>query len=59
MRQVHGKLVMVSEYGADTIHGFHEVPSTIFTEEYQTDMMLEFFEGIMRTKAKNDHQVNC
>ena len=31
----HNKPVIVTEYGGDTINGFHEIPSTIFTEEYQ------------------------
>ena len=44
-REKHGKLVLVSEYGADTIHGFHELPSTIFTEEYQNELMTEYFKS--------------
>lgn len=44
-RQQHNKPVMVSEYGSDTINGFHEVPATIFTEEYQTEMMSHCFKA--------------
>ena len=39
------KPVLMTEYGADTIHGFHELPSTIFTEEFQTDLMRENFKA--------------
>ena len=41
----HNKPIMITEYGADTNAGFHEVPSTIFTEEYQTDLMREYFKA--------------
>ncbi|XP_059084651.1 beta-glucuronidase-like [Tigriopus californicus] len=49
-RTKFNKPVLVTEYGADTIHGFHEVPSTIFTEEYQTDLMRENFKAFDNTK---------
>ena len=44
-RAKHNKPIIVSEYGADTIHGFHETPSNIFTEEFQTDFMSEYFKS--------------
>ncbi len=34
--------VMVSEYGADTIAGFHSAPAVLFTEEFQTAFNGEF-----------------
>ena len=37
------KPVIVSEYGADTVAGFHEQPSTIFTEEFQTGSQFKVF----------------
>ncbi|KAK7087386.1 beta-glucuronidase-like [Littorina saxatilis] len=37
------KPLVVSEYGADTLPGLHREPSFIFTEEYQTDFMKEYF----------------
>lgn len=40
----HNKPIMITEYGADTTAGFHEVPSTSWTEEYQTDLMREYFQ---------------
>lgn len=35
-----GKALIITEYGADTISGFHSVPPVAFTEEFQC----EFFE---------------
>ena len=34
---------MMTEYGADTIAEFREIPATIFTEEYQTGNFFELF----------------
>ena len=36
-----GKPVMFTEYGADTIAGFHDVDAVMFTEEYQ----IEFYQA--------------
>jgi len=36
---LYKKPVFMAEYGADTIAGFHSVPSAMFTEEYQTDLL--------------------
>lgn len=36
------KPVIVSEYGADTVAGFHQEPSFVFTEEYQTEFIQEY-----------------
>ena len=47
-REKFGKPVMVTEYGADTIAGFHEVPSYIFTEEYQAELMNENFKVLRK-----------
>lgn len=33
------KPIILSEYGADTIAGFHQDPPVIFTEEYQCEMI--------------------
>ena len=32
-----GKPFMFTEYGADTVSGFHDVPPVMYTEEYQID----------------------
>ncbi|KAG8184932.1 hypothetical protein JTE90_017785 [Oedothorax gibbosus] len=37
---VYKKPVMMSEYGADTIAGLHTDPPFIFTEDYQTELMM-------------------
>ncbi|NOU35941.1 MAG: beta-glucuronidase [Kiritimatiellaceae bacterium] len=36
------KPVMVAEYGADTIHGFHSVMSQFFTEEFQASFLEQY-----------------
>ncbi len=39
------KPVYIAEYGADTIAGLHQEPSYLFTEEYQSDSMIEYFKA--------------
>ena len=34
---------MVSEYGAGTIAGLHEDPPVMFTEDYQTELLMAYF----------------
>lgn len=34
-----GKPIMMTEYGADTVAGFHDVDPVMFTEEYQVDFL--------------------
>ena len=41
--QVRKKPIMISEYGAGTIDGFHKDPSTMFTEDYQVDLLTAYF----------------
>ncbi|XP_060084584.1 beta-glucuronidase-like isoform X2 [Ylistrum balloti] len=36
------KPIMITEYGADTIEGFHQDPSIVFTEEFQVEFMTEY-----------------
>ena len=36
------KPIMMSEYGADTIAGFHSDPPVMFSEEYQVQMLAEY-----------------
>jgi beta-glucuronidase len=35
---------MISEYGADTVVGFHQNPSRLFSEDFQVDYILSHFE---------------
>jgi len=37
-----GKPVLMTEYGADTVAGFHGDPPLMFTEEYQCEMLARF-----------------
>ncbi len=39
------KPILVTEYGADTVAGLHRDPSYIFTEDYQTEFMREYFKA--------------
>ncbi len=43
------KPVLLTEFGTDTIAGFHEEPSQMFTEEYQTDF-IEMYIRVLRSK---------
>lgn len=45
--QKYQKPVVLSEFGADTIAGFHTLPSTIFSEEYQVEF-LETYLGVLK-----------
>ncbi|XP_065889600.1 beta-glucuronidase-like [Dysidea avara] len=40
---IEKKPMIISEYGAGTIAGFHENPSTAFTEEYQVEVLEQHF----------------
>ncbi|OWF40254.1 beta-glucuronidase-like [Mizuhopecten yessoensis] len=45
LRQWYAKFrkpIMITEYGADTIEGFHQDPSIVFTEEFQVEFMTEY-----------------
>lgn len=39
LHRQHGKPIMVTEFGADTIAGRHSVDPQLFTEEYQSEMI--------------------
>ena len=51
--QKHSKPIMMSEYGADTVSGLHSSPSFVFTEDYQTELMLEHFKSFDTLRSKN------
>ncbi|XP_054718490.1 beta-glucuronidase-like [Uloborus diversus] len=50
---VYKKPIMMSEYGADTIAGLHMDPPFIFTEDYQTEVMMNHHKAfdILRKKG--------
>ena len=41
--------IIIAEFGADTIAGFHALPGEMWTEEYQRDLIIGLIE-VMRTK---------
>jgi len=40
---LHHKPIMLTEYGAGTVAGIHEDPPTMFTEDYQLEILNKFF----------------
>ncbi|CAL4122260.1 unnamed protein product, partial [Meganyctiphanes norvegica] len=42
---LHNKPVMISEYGAGSIAGFHMDPAFTWTEEYQAELMMKNFQA--------------
>lgn len=40
--EIYGKPVILSEFGADSIAGFHQDPPVMFTEEYQCEMIKRY-----------------
>ncbi|MGB9787352.1 MAG: beta-glucuronidase [Dictyoglomus turgidum] len=42
--EIYKKPLILSEFGADTISGFHSDPPLMFTEEYQQEMIKKFVE---------------
>ena len=41
--QVRKKPIMISEFGAGSVDGLHKSPSTMFTEDYQVDLLTMYF----------------
>jgi len=39
VRQQTGKPIMITEIGADSMAGLHSLPSSLWTEDYQTDLL--------------------
>ncbi|GLG94718.1 Beta-glucuronidase [Gryllus bimaculatus] len=46
------KPIFMSEYGADTISGFHQLPSFVWTEDYQVDLLHEHFKAFDNLRKK-------
>jgi len=46
-REKYGKPVLVAEFGADTLAGCHGLPSELWTEEYQKELILRLID-VMR-----------
>jgi len=54
-RSVRNKPIIVTEYGADTLPGYHQNPSFIWTEEYQTDLMIENFKAFDTVRIEDGY----
>ncbi|XP_053970515.1 beta-glucuronidase-like [Hylaeus volcanicus] len=46
----YNKPVLMSEYGADTMPGLHELPEYVWSEEYQTEVFSKHFEAFDRLR---------
>lgn len=54
---IHGKPIIITEYGADTIPGFHSIRSKPWTEEYQADFLDTYHRVFDRNDAVVGEQV--
>ncbi|XP_019880925.1 beta-glucuronidase [Aethina tumida] len=50
-----GKPVLVSEYGADTLEGFHTQPSYIWSEEFQLNYLSNHFKAFDELREKSGY----
>ncbi|XP_020279014.1 beta-glucuronidase-like isoform X2 [Pseudomyrmex gracilis] len=48
----YNKPVLMSEYGADTMPGLHELPEYVWSEEYQKELFSRHFEAFDRLRKK-------
>ncbi|XP_046618699.1 beta-glucuronidase isoform X2 [Neodiprion virginianus] len=48
----YNKPVMMTEYGADTMPGLHELPAYVWSEDYQTELMSRHFKAFDRLRKK-------
>ncbi|XP_051172320.1 beta-glucuronidase-like [Leptopilina boulardi] len=48
----YNKPVLMSEYGADTMPGLHELPGYVWSEEYQVEVFSKHFEAFDKLRAK-------
>ncbi|XP_042895568.1 beta-glucuronidase isoform X1 [Parasteatoda tepidariorum] len=51
--KVYKKPIMMSEYGADTVAGLHTDPPFIFTEDYQTELMMHHHKAFDVLKSQD------
>ncbi len=42
LARLYGKPILVSEFGADTVAGFHSTTDQLFTEEYQSNLIRRY-----------------
>ncbi|XP_033215452.1 beta-glucuronidase isoform X1 [Belonocnema kinseyi] len=48
----YNKPVLMSEYGADTMPGLHELPNYVWSEEYQAEVLSKHFEAFDRLRMR-------
>ncbi|KAH0956056.1 hypothetical protein HN011_010898 [Eciton burchellii] len=48
----YNKPVLMSEYGADTMPGLHELPEYVWSEEYQKELFSKHFEAFDRLRQE-------
>ncbi|XP_046481350.1 beta-glucuronidase isoform X1 [Neodiprion pinetum] len=48
----YNKPVIMTEYGADTMPGLHELPAYVWSEDYQTELMSRHFKAFDRLRKK-------
>jgi beta-glucuronidase len=53
----HGKPIIVTEYGADTMSGLHATESSVWSEEYQVALLETYHRVFDRTEAVVGEQV--
>lgn len=44
----HGKPILLAEFGADAVAGLHQTPPTMFTEEFQADLIERYLDVCAR-----------
>ncbi|KAJ3623897.1 hypothetical protein MTP99_017560 [Tenebrio molitor] len=52
LRSEFNKPIMITEYGTDTLEGLHMLPSFIWTEEYQTELISRFFQAFDQLRSE-------
>lgn len=51
-RKYPQKPIIISEYGADTVAGLHSSPSMAFSEDYQAEFFVNYFDAFDHLRAE-------
>lgn len=49
--RLHGKPIIITEYGADAVAGIHSLPAATWSEEYQVELLETFHRVFDRVEA--------
>ncbi len=49
--RLHGKPIIITEYGADAVAGIHSLPASTWSEEYQVELLAAFHRAFDRVDA--------